>query len=217
MNIIVDLDNVLFYNDVVDKTCALNCIPRGIKHDLSDLPKNISEECFTQFQNPAIMGGFKPFIGAYKVIKTFLDMGHKVYIVTARDFLLESVTLAMIKRHLPEGVEVILVGSFKKYDVYKRLNADIVIDDHFDHILEAKIAEVPHVVMVSNSVTPYNHSNRECVKDMGGTIVNSLADFGDLFVKWQDHMDKIEYCNDVNMLLQEYDNEYECDYPEEEE
>ena len=150
------------------------------------------------------MGSFKPFVGAYKVIKMLLDMGHKVYIVTARDYLLEAVTKAMIRRHLPEGVELILVGSFEKYEVYKKLNADFVVDDHFVHVQEAKMASVPNVVMISNSITPYNHTHRECVINMDGTVLSSISEFGEVFIKWQDYMDKVEHCNDVNELFNQY-------------
>ena len=212
MNIIIDLDNTSFYNNVVDTVCALHSIPRGIKHDLSDLPPYVRDECFLRFQNHEIMGNLAPFNGVYNTIKKMLDMGHNVFIVTARSHELEIVTNAMVKKHLPKGVTVILVGSHSKYNVYVELKADIVIDDHFDHIQQAKMAKVPHIVMVSNNVTPYNHAHKQCVIDMGGTIVKSLLEFGDLFVKWQDYMDRVEYCNDVNMLLSDFENEDEAEY-----
>jgi len=209
MNIIIDLDNTLFYNHVVDHVCALHSIPRGVKHDLSDMPPYASEQCFAMFQNTTIMGNLTPFANAYNVVKKMLDMGHNVFIVTARSIDLEMVTIAMVKKHLPKGVTVVMVGSNCKYDIYVKLKPDIVIDDHFDHIQQAKMAKVPHVVMVSNDITPYNHVHRECVTNMGGTIVKNIAEFGELFVKWQDYMDRVEYCHDVNMLLSDFDGDDE--------
>lgn len=207
MNIIIDLDNTLFYNHVVDTVCAIHSIPRGAKHDLSDLPPHIRDECFLRFQNHEIMGTLTPFAGSYNVVKKLLDMGHNVFIVTARGFELEMATVAMVKKHLPKGVTVVMVGSHSKYDIYVELKPDIVIDDHFDHIQQAKMANVPHVVMVSNNLTPYNHAHCECVTNMGGNIVNNISEFGEMFVKWQDYMDRVEYCNDVNMLLRDFDGD----------
>ena len=214
MNIIIDLDNTLFYNHVVDTVCALHSIPRGVRHDLTDLPAYAREECFAMFENHDVMGNLQPFKGAYKVVKKLLDMGHNVFIVTARDSNLEMATVAMVNKHLPKGVKVVIVGSYNKFDVYKELKADIVIDDHFEHIQQAKMAKATHVVMVSNNLTPYNHIHKDCVLNMGGAIVNSISEFGELFVKWQDHMDRLEYCNDVNMLLSNFDNVDEDDYDE---
>lgn len=208
MNIIIDLDNTLFYNHVVDTVSALHSIPRGNRHDLNDMPEHIKQICFNQFKDPNIMGNLQPFVGVYDVVQTLINMGHKVYIVTARDDSLKDVTIAMVEKHLPVGVEVILVGSYNKHAIYTELKADMVIDDHFHHIQEAKVARVPHVVMISNNLTPYNHEYRDCVLNIGGTIVNSISTFGSIFVQWQDYMDRIEYCNDVNDIFNQY--YYEC-------
>jgi hypothetical protein len=201
MNIVIDLDNTLFYNHIVDFMCASYSIPRGNRQDLMDLPEEVRSKCFEAFGHAYIMGNLTPFNGAIGVDKTLVDMGHKVYVVTARDGSMKKETLAMVKKYFPHVTKTVLVGSYDKYDIYKKLKADMVIDDHFHHIQEAKMAGVPHVVMISNPNTPYNHKYVECVKGMEGAVLTNISEFKDVFVKWQNQLDAKEHKNDLKSLV----------------
>lgn len=204
MVVVFDLDNTLFYNSVVDDVCEKHNIVRGKRHDLTDLPDHVRNECFQKFGDVSIMGSLKLFDGAYDVVNRILSMGHEVHVVTSRDNRLKNCTLDMVYTHLPHGIKITLVGSYDKYDVYSKLKADIVIDDFYHHINEAKMAKVPYVVMVSNKYTPYNHEYVSCVENLGGVVIENIKDFGDIFNKLQKHLESVEFKNDVQMLNKEY-------------
>lgn len=176
MNFIFDLDNTLFYNHIVDTQCALYSIPRSKNHSLNDIPSHVQNKCFELFANVEVMCNLQPFYNAVGMDKLLTDLGHDVYVVTARDDKLKDDTISMVKKHFPYVKDVVLVGSFDKHNTYKDLNADVVVDDHAKHIYDAYHADVNTLFMISNYNTPYNHKEIQKVRSAGGIIINGVEE-----------------------------------------
>ena len=175
MKIVIDLDNTLFYNDVVDVECARYGYPRTTRHDLKDLPDFLINKCYDEFKNVERMNSFNPIDDALGVDKMLSDAGHYLIVITSRDKLLEEGTTEMLKTHFPYINELHVIESYNKQDLYDELVPDVVIDDHSDHIYQALDAEVEYVFMVSNKNTTYNHSEVQGVLDRGAIVVKDVS------------------------------------------
>ena len=173
LNIVIDLDNTLFYNDIVDRACAKKGIDRTSRHDLTDLPQDVQEECWANFKDPKIMCSLKPFEDVVGIDKFLKDKGHRVVVLSARSHSLYPGTSQMIRRHFPYVDELMLIESYDKKSVYMSLNADVVVDDHGEHIVQALDAGVRYVMMVSTDKTRYNHSYIDQVKARGAEVFES--------------------------------------------
>lgn len=177
MNVILDLDNTLFYNDVVDNVCAKHGIPKTKRFDLTDMPMDAQKECWDGFENVDLMCNLEPFEEAKNIDVFLKNRAHVVYAVSARSLNLEPYTTYMVKRHFPYLDKTILIGSYDKGALYKSLEADVVVDDHAEHIYQALDAGVKHVYMISNEHTLYNHDDVQNVIDKGGIVISSLDAF----------------------------------------
>lgn len=170
LNFVVDLDNTLFYNDIVDRACDRKGVPRSHLHDLTDLPTDVQDECWEGFESKNLMCSLKPFpevVGIDKVVK---DAGHNFIVLSARSHNLYTPTYHMLKKYYPHTDSMMLVESFDKKQAYIDLNADVVVDDHGEHILQALDAQVQYVMMVSNEFTSYNYPYTEKVKELGAEV-----------------------------------------------
>ena len=174
MNIIIDLDNVLFDNTVVTDICTEAGIEPPRHWDLHDLPKEIQEKCWNAFKDKNLMCYLKPYPQAIGIDIKLKEAGHKVFVVTARSSNLHDETKAMVVKHFPFVDDIVLVGDWDKTETYKKLKADVVIDDHVEHIYQAISVDVKYPILVSNDTTPYNHASVEVVVDRGGFITSSV-------------------------------------------
>lgn len=177
MNIVFDLDNTMFHNDIVDNACADNGLERTSRHDLTDLPQHVQERCWAEFKDANIMGSFKPLKGA-EGLDVFLEkQGHTIYVVTARSLSLKDATVEMVKRHFPAIKEenILLVESYSKGEVYEQIKADVVLDDHALHIHQAIDVGVPHAVLISNDKTRYNHHAIAEVEERGALVASNIS------------------------------------------
>lgn len=94
---------------------------------------------------------FTPFEDAITVVKKLADDGHELHLVTGRSPTLEPITNAMAEKYFNGCFESIEhTGHFDKIsrskgEVCTQISADILIDDHLDHlssVLEAGLKEV---------------------------------------------------------------------------
>lgn len=173
LTFVIDLDNTMFCNDVVDNACEEAGIPRTSRHDLKDLPKDVQERCWADFKDQKIMSSLKPFDDVIGVDKLLKDKGHRVIVISSRSHNLYAGTAQMVKRHFPYVDELVLIESFDKKQAYMDHHADVVIDDHADHVLQALDAGVRYVIMVSNDRTKYNHAHIEEVRSRGAEVFES--------------------------------------------
>jgi len=184
LNVIIDLDNTLFYNDIVDRACDRHGVKHSHLHDLTDLPQNIQEECWVGFESKNLMCSLKPFPQVVGIDKYLKDHGHKVIIVSARSHNLYTSTYHMLKKYYPYVDSLMLIESFDKKQAYIDLNADVIVDDHGEHILQALDAGVKYVIMVSNKYTSYNYSYTDKVKEKGAEVfefANCLKPFVEMY------------------------------------
>ena len=180
LNIVIDLDNTLFANTVIDEACDRAGVKRNVRHDLTDLPKEVQEECWATFKDPKKMCSFEPFDDVIGIDGWLKDRGHRVIVLSSRSHNLYAGTAQMVKRHFPDVDDLVLIESFDKKQAYIDLNADVVVDDHADHIFQALDAGVQYVMMVSTDRTLYNHDHIDGVKARGAevfTTANCLEQF----------------------------------------
>lgn len=173
----IDLDNTLFYNDIVKNVCSKNNILHDNSHfDLSDLPPKVQKECFKSFNDPKLMCDLKPIPNVSTVLwywnLNFYNMNY--YCVSARSHHLYESTKEMVKTHYPMIKDLILVESFDKTAVYKQLNPNVVIDDNPEHIKQALNIGIKHNYLISNSDTPYNFKDVERLKSRNVKVVSSI-------------------------------------------
>ena len=173
LNIIIDLDNTLFCNDIVDKACARKGVEKTDRHDLSNLPQDVQDECWKNFEDPKVMCSLKPFDDVVGIDKLLKDKGHRVVVLSSRSHNLYPGTVQMMRKHFPHVDEIMLIESYDKKQAYIDLNADVVVDDHGEHILQALDAGVRYVMMVSTERTKYNHSYIDQVKARGAEVFES--------------------------------------------
>jgi len=177
VKIVFDIDNTLFHNDVVEKISQKYNTTRAVKHDLSDLPEHVKNECFEAFSNVDTMCSLKPFTGLVGLDKWLVEQDHELYCVTARnEETMKEKTLEMLNvfPHIPK--DNIYFGKEKKH-IYRQIRPDIVIDDHIGHIVEAIGCGVKHIVLISNNLTPYNHYSCEDMRQHGVIVVDSVETF----------------------------------------
>jgi len=178
MNIIIDLDNTLFHNRVVNDVCNKYDIPHTKYYTLQDLPQYAIDECMTMFKDPMIMNYLEPIKGVRERLDSLVSEGHTLYCVTGRNNTMKDGTIEMVERHYPMISKTYIADNFDKRDIFKQLNADVVIDDHFKFILEALECGVEYVILISNNDTTYNHYALPIMNRIHkGHTITSIVDY----------------------------------------
>ncbi len=157
MNIGVDLDNTLFANIITEVISKKHGLELPTDYAMMCYPKEVRDECFEAFKDPSLMHGLTPYMDVAQILQYWVDCGHTIYCITARSVCFTDRTKAMVKEHYPMITETFLCESFDKREVFKKLDLDMYIDDHYDCILQAVEVGVPSVVLISNKKTPYNY------------------------------------------------------------
>jgi len=153
-NIIFDIDEVLFKGTVIPAVATLYSLDLPIDFYLNDWPVEARETALSLFKNQGIMCHLLPNYGASLLVNQLKKAGHTVHAVTARPHSQQEETQAMVDRHF-DGVQVFCAHGYDKKEMYKKLNADLVIDDNTDHIEQA--IDVGAIgVLYSNDETPWN-------------------------------------------------------------
>ena len=78
MRIAIDLDNTLFYNDIVDNITKEYGIPPTKHYDLRDLPPVAREKCFCLFNDEEAMHGLKPYDMIAEKLQEWVDDGNVI-------------------------------------------------------------------------------------------------------------------------------------------
>jgi len=173
LNFVIDLDNTLFYNDIVDKACYEAGVPHPVNHDLSDAPLSVQDRCWKEFEDENRMCSFEPYADVVGIDKLLKDKGHRVIVLSARSHKMYTRTVQMVKKHYPYVDDIILLQSYDKGSSYISLNADVVVDDHANHVIQALDVGVKYVIMISNNHTIYNYKSIEEVKSKGAEVFPS--------------------------------------------
>ena len=195
MNIVFDLDNTLFHNDVSEIVSREFNVPLTSYYDLREYSDDAKKRCYEMFNDVDKMCNLIPFDGAYSKLKILYEQGHTLYCVTARTKKHEQGTLAMIKKHYPMISETILCDGFDKRDAYKQCNADMIIDDNFDFMVQGAEVGIKYLILISNEITKYNHQYVPLMnKVMNGHVFKSVADicFNDL-----ESVESLKYFNNL--------------------
>jgi len=161
-NIGIDIDNTLFYIPIVEYVNEK--FGESYNHyDISDwsfsnLPEHIRQDIFQQFKNPDFMCRLHSLPGAFSTIRDWHSAGHRIFLITSRDFSIRRQTEDMIRKEFLDLVEEVgFVGHDNKKAALKYYRITDFIDDYcVEDGLELKI----NTWLITNEKTVYNHSKR---------------------------------------------------------
>lgn len=161
-NIGIDIDNTLFYIPIVEyinEKYGESYTHYDVNDwNFSNFPEHIREDIFAQFKNPEFMCHLKPIYGAFQTIRDWHSVGHKIYLITSRDFSIRRQTEDLIRKEFLDLVEDVgFVGQDNKKAALKYYRITDFIDDYcVEDGLDLKI----NTWMITNNRTIYNHSKR---------------------------------------------------------
>lgn len=161
-NIGIDIDNTLFYIPMIEYVngkYGTDYRHFDIKDwNLTDFPEHIRQDVLAQFKNPEFMCQLRSLPGAFQTIRDWHAAGHKIFVITKRDFSIRRATEAMIDREFLGLVEEVgFVGDDNKKAALRYYRITDFIDDFcVDDGLDLNI----NTWMITNETTVYNHSKR---------------------------------------------------------
>lgn len=108
--------------------------------DYSEAIKRVDDILF----RPGFMGSIQPFDDAKEVIERLRQKGVEWHIVTGRSDKIEQITIDMANQYFPGLFKSIEHTNYfdsnrirSKGEVCQQINADVLIDDHVDHLENA--------------------------------------------------------------------------------
>ncbi len=177
MIIAIDLDNTLYRSNAREKACEKFNVPMPKEFDLSDYPQEAIDYCHELWADPDFMGSMDYFDGALELLTKWKEEGHTLYAVTSRKLgPVADASVAMVERDFGGLITKTYVCGYlgSKQAVYEEICAELVIDDHFNHVIECcNMDNPPYVAMISNDRTEYNHAMVPVAKKIIGTHVFS--------------------------------------------
>lgn len=165
-NIGIDIDNTLFYIPIIEYINEKFGMTYN-HYDLTDwymnnMPEHIRQDVCSQFKNPEFMCQLKSIPGTFQTIRDWHSAGHRIYLITKRDFSIRRQTEAMIDREFLGFVEEIgFVGDDNKKGALKYYRITDFIDDF---CVEDGTDLNINTWMITNEKTVYNHSKRNIMK-----------------------------------------------------
>jgi uncharacterized HAD superfamily protein len=145
-NIILDIDDVTLQYvsaliNYLNKSLGKNARKRQIKSwDLEKhypAPKEEISKAWREFTDTKEFSNLRLIAGAKNGIQELSNYG-KIYFVTYRNNGVREKTEENLKKVPAVWKDLIFSDRQSKIDIYRRLNASLVIDDSPSHILEAK-------------------------------------------------------------------------------
>lgn len=168
MKIFIDLDQTLFYNDIIMDTIEelnLSFTREDVDDwEMSRLPKCCIDIILQKWKDPNYMCNpqyVKLINGVYDQLSYWKYLCHDLYCITSRDSIIANETKEMIKTMLPQISETIVVNG-SKLEALQQHKPDLLIDDCHYHIMDAMKLGIKGI-MISNRFTPYNFAYREIV------------------------------------------------------
>lgn len=76
-----------------------------------------------------------------------LSQQHNIYYVTARQSIMETVTLEWFKAHNMPEAPLYLLGTHHKSDMAKELKCDVFIEDRYENAIELAMSGTPVLLM----------------------------------------------------------------------
>lgn len=163
MNIGIDLDSTLIKIKAIEiaseKLGMRYTEEDNLDWNLSVFPDNLRNLIFSLFSDPHIMcDNVEPLEGAQEKLKNWVNEGHKLHIITARNPEIHIKTYLMVKRFFPEVLSLSFVNMGEtKIHKMEKLRLDVWIDDAVSGISDAKKLKIKNIFLISNKYTKYNH------------------------------------------------------------
>lgn len=177
---VLDIDDTLFKNTVITDTLNsfnLGHIKRHYDLKKMDIPDHVVSLINEKFNDPKVMGSFKPIIGATEYVDELVKLGFKPICVTLRtEHTIGEATLNMVLRHIPKIEEVWFTDGKSKRPLIDSLNAALLLDDSSTAISDC-IGSKAKLFMVTNEHTPHNFDAAEQFrKDKRVNVIRQLHD-----------------------------------------
>jgi len=162
LNIGIDIDNTLFYIPILEYINSK--YNENYKHrdiydwSFSNFPEHIRNDIFQQFKSSEFMCSLKGIHGTYQTIRDWHSAGHKIFLITKRDFCLQNDTYAQVEREFPGLIQDVgFVGDDSKQAALRYYRIGLYIDDF--HVEDSADIGIP-TWMITNEATHYNHLKR---------------------------------------------------------
>ena len=111
-----------------------------IYHSDEKLNKVIQKDLKREVNSPKFQLVAKPFDGAKEALRLFKDLGHKIYLITARPKRNEVSTKCWLKQNNISFDKLIVVGQEEEKGIYSNeLNLDMFVDDLEKHLISMSI------------------------------------------------------------------------------
>lgn len=166
MNIGIDLDSTIIKMRAVELASKSLGYPftdkNAVVWDHHNFPKDLREKIFALFEDTKIMcDDVQPIAGAQTKIKQWVEAGHNIILITARNPPLHEGTIQLIKKHFPEITDINFVGQTEsKKNVMIDKKIDVWIDDA-PHGIEDSLSLGIKTYLISNNYTKYNWDSRK--------------------------------------------------------
>jgi len=184
--IVIDIDDVLMdLSPLRKQVMEYFGISSPTDYLFSNWPEEAKTAIFWAFNQTEKMALGTPIPGALNALKILSDQ-HQVTLGTARNIELHQFTVNQICGHFPLVIRPYQIHSTggSKEKLYKKLNANIIIDDRFENIMTAlNCPTVEKCYLVSNDKTTWNHQFRRIAESSNLIeIVNEISDIKEINV-----------------------------------
>lgn len=133
-----------------------------VDYGFSNWSEEAKRTMFWAFDQETKMSVGKPIDGTAATLKSWSQKHHLLY-VTARNTHLHEFTVNQLCNHFPMIIRPYQIYSAggDKEKLYRRIHANIVIDDKFENIISAlNCPTVEKCYLISNEKTTWNHHFR---------------------------------------------------------
>ena len=163
MNIGIDLDNTLFPLRTIEKVSIelgfSNSYTQKDATDwsLSNIPFFMKRRIKEYWRDPEYMKSLEPYPETYAVLKGWKDLGHNIFVITARTKSVHFATIESCNKHFPalfDGIQFVEPRDSKQ-PIIKDLAIDIWIDDEPMECQRSVYNDIK-TYMISNDDTRYN-------------------------------------------------------------
>jgi 5'(3')-deoxyribonucleotidase len=160
----VDLDNTLVSHPEnaikkAAKELGMEYKPEYAKdYSFGKLPEGIRNKVFEYFDTPSFATNLIVIPGSTNKLNEWKNLGHTLYIITARKGPIQRATQKYIHKHFPmvDASYYVEMGT-SKAELFSKLHLDVWVDDSPVDVPEAARMRIK-TCLISNSSTPYNYS-----------------------------------------------------------
>lgn len=117
------------------------------------------EKCWNYFEQGEMWESLNLLAGADLATQELQKLGHEVHIVTSIKPEFRKNRIVNLDKHSVVYDDIHCVGQMQsKTELYKRIGADVVIDDYSEHIKEAHTLGIPNRILIKSGLITSDES-----------------------------------------------------------